>query len=60
MRVDSWVWKVCRECRAPHDTRPLPEGWSYTVGRRDFVIRHVTPHLPGCRRGFKRVEIPDG
>lgn len=57
MKIFRMVWKDCTRCRAPQ-TRPLPEGWSYT-SRKHFGITHVTPHLPGCEWGFKKVWLPD-
>jgi len=58
VKVLTYVWRTCPECQAPA-IRPLPVGWSYTVEKRRTGIHKVTVHLPQCRDGFKRVEIPD-
>lgn len=58
MRVDSWVWRECRQCRAPV-IRPLPDFWSFTVKTRRTGICMVSTHLPECAMGFKKVVIPD-
>lgn len=57
MKFKYFMWAECPHCRVP-EGGPLPEGGSYTA-KTLFGLSRVTPHLPGCRAGFKKVWLPD-
>lgn len=58
MKVLALTWSKCSVCKA-EPIRPLPDGWSYTVVRRQSRIDRVTPHTEDCPKGFEKVYIPD-
>lgn len=56
MKIVACVWRLCGECEAPI-TRPLPQGWTYTVVRRKNRIDQVTVHREDCPDGFQKVVV---
>jgi hypothetical protein len=59
MKVGLMVWRLCPHCKCQATKNDLPDGGSFTVKRLSGGISHVTSHMPGCPRGFKKVEIPE-
>jgi hypothetical protein len=58
MRIYACVWRTCAECEAPL-TRPLPEGWTYTVEMPRSGIAKVMQHYEDCPDGFVKVKLPN-